>query len=327
MNIDLCFVPDQHPAQEKLPAVSGSSGHLVVEHIRPPGEEPDWPGRIFADSGLDYEECMHRYAAATRDRLVHTRTERSVDLDQPSVWRQATQARIERYKIKQQWKREDTAWKAAKAEWRNVRQAYQALTRSERQAQAYQTAQQAWETVRQKRQEALEKRKKDNETWHQHNREHQAASTNPAATCTWLAILVVTDNCTRQCLGLPLFRTGPKVTSVEVTTALQTILPDELQFLISDQGAHFRTKAFAQLTENADFVHIPVYRHRPESNGIAERFVLTLKAWLRNRSWQGADALLNHLVDFLPEYNDRPHQGLSIPGLSPNELANRIWLM
>jgi hypothetical protein len=26
-------------------------------------------------------------------------------------------------------------------------------------------------------------------------------------------------------------------------------------------------------------------------------------------------------------YNDRPHQGLGIPGLSPNEFADRIWLM
>jgi len=29
----------------------------------------------------------------------------------------------------------------------------------------------------------------------------------------------------------------------------------------------------------------------------------------------------------LLEYNDRPHQGLPIPGLSPNEYAKRIWLV
>lgn len=40
LNVDLCFVPEQHVAQEKLPAVSGSSGHLVVERIRATGEEP-----------------------------------------------------------------------------------------------------------------------------------------------------------------------------------------------------------------------------------------------------------------------------------------------
>jgi hypothetical protein len=26
-------------------------------------------------------------------------------------------------------------------------------------------------------------------------------------------------------------------------------------------------------------------------------------------------------------YNDRPHQGLALPGLSPNEFAARFWLM
>jgi len=30
---------------------------------------------------------------------------------------------------------------------------------------------------------------------------------------------------------------------------------------------------------------------------------------------------------FLLEYNDRPHQGLPLPGLSPNEFAKRIWLV
>lgn len=32
LNIDLCFVPEEHIAQDKLPAVSGSSEHLVIEH-------------------------------------------------------------------------------------------------------------------------------------------------------------------------------------------------------------------------------------------------------------------------------------------------------
>ena len=89
----------------------------------------------------------------------------------------------------------------------------------------------------------------------------------------------------------------------------------------------FRTHAFAQLVEEYGFIHVPVYRHRPESNGIAERFVLTLKAWLEDKSWQSAEGLQALLAMFQPEYNDRPHQGLGIPGLSPNEFANRVWLM
>ena len=33
------------------------------------------------------------------------------------------------------------------------------------------------------------------------------------------------------------------------------------------------------------------------------------------------------LIQFIEFYNDRPHQGAELDGLSPNEFANRIWLM
>jgi transposase InsO family protein len=63
------------------------------------------------------------------------------------------------------------------------------------------------------------------------------------------------------------------------------------------------------------------------SNGIAERFVRTLKEWLAARSWSGVEGLEPLLAQFAGEYNDRPHQGLGIPGLSPNEFAARFWLL
>jgi transposase InsO family protein len=329
INVDLCFVPETHVAQEKLPAVSGSSGHLVVERLQPSGEKPHWPGQVFAEAGLDYAEAMRRYAQATRDRLVQHQSERLPTLQEPSRWRQEWEGRAERYRVREQRKREELAWKAAKTAWHQTRQAYQALTRSERKERraAYQLAYQAWKTVRRQRQETLRQRQQENQTWHQSNQEIKAGLTAKAQARSWIAILVVTDNCTRQCLGLPIFRTGAKLTSEELVTALCTLLPEGLEFLISDQGAHFRSKALADLALEANFIHIPVYRHRPQSNGIAERFVLTLKDWLGNQSWQGADALSLLLPLFQPEYNDRPHQGLAIPGLSPNEFANRIWLM
>jgi transposase InsO family protein len=143
----------------------------------------------------------------------------------------------------------------------------------------------------------------------------------------WIAVLVVTDNCTRQCLGLPLFVAGSHVTAEMVVAALRVLLPANLQFLISDRGVHFTAQVFQQLATEANFVHVVIARHRPQSNGIAERFVRTIKEWLADKVWSSDQELLEFLGLFLPEYNDRPHQGLPIPGLSPNEFAKRYWLM
>jgi len=327
--VDLCFVPATHEAQEELPAVSGSSGRLVVGRSQAHRGEPHWPGQVLAQADLDYALAMRQYAEATRDRLLHGKRERALTVREPSPWQQTVQGQVERYRVRQRRRGEDAAWKAAKAERRRARQAYQTLPRAERRQQqaAWQVAEETWRQLRGQRQQTLVARQGENEAWHQRNGQRRASRREALERRSWLALLVVTDNCTRQCLGLPLFRAGPKLTSEELVRAFRALLPQELEFVISDQGVHFRTNAFAQLVEEYGFIHVPVYRHRPESNGIAERLVLTLKAWLEDKSWQAAEDLQALLAAFQPEYNDRPHQGLGIPGLSPNEFANRIWLM
>ena len=140
-------------------------------------------------------------------------------------------------------------------------------------------------------------------------------------------MLVVTDNCTRQCLWLPLFAAGAHVTAEASAATLRALLPAELQFLISDRGTHFTAQVLRQLAQEWGFVHVVIARHRPESNGIAERFVRTLKAWLAAHPWEDAPMLAALLARFRDEYNARPHQGVPLPGLSPNEFANRLWLL
>lgn len=124
-----------------------------------------------------------------------------------------------------------------------------------------------------------------------------------------------------------MFIAGARVTAEMVVEALRSLLPPELQFLISDRGTRFTAQVFQQLAQEADFIHVLIARHGPQSNGIAERFVRTLKEWLAIKSWSCAAELEQLIAEFIAQYNNRPHQGLPIPGLSPNEFANRIWLM
>jgi transposase InsO family protein len=128
-------------------------------------------------------------------------------------------------------------------------------------------------------------------------------------------------------VGLPLFVAGSKVTADMVVTALRALLPAELQFLISDRGVHFTAQVFAQLAHEEGFMHVVIARHRPESKGIAERFVRTLKEWLADKVWTTDQELAVLVAQFRADYNERPHQGLGIPGLSPDEFASRIWLL
>ena len=90
------------------------------------------------------------------------------------------------------------------------------------------------------------------------------------------------------------------------------------------QWSHFKANSFKKRFLSETFIHVFTARHRPQSNSIAERFVRTLKEWLEPRSWSNDQELAALLKQFHDEYNDRPHQGLATPGLSPNEFARRV---
>jgi len=330
-------VPANHDVAVKLPAVSGSSGRLVIERPAAPDEPHLYPGRIFADTSLDYTEAMLGFVAAsaeqsplaTEPETGEASVQTALKVQKRALKHAEAELRRTRRQRRQQRQQEDAAWRTLRherrgqqAERRHEAPVDRAAQRDERQAQDRQ-----WQQLRQQRQQQQKHRTDDDAQWRQHRQDlGQRLSALPIVTA-WIAILVITDNCTRQCLGLPLFVAGPHVTAELVAEALRTLLPPDLLFLISDRGVHFKAHVFRELMRSEEFIHVLIARHRPQSNGIAERFVRSLKEWLATQPWNNDDELAALLVEFIAHYNDRPHQGLAIPGLSPNEFAKRIWLM
>lgn len=321
-------MPASHEVAVKLPAVSGSSGRLVVERLKDE-QERQYPGRVFEEQSLEYAEAMRTFVAVSAQ--TKKPAEQPEDTEQTSAkafirrLRQAEERlRIQRRHTRDQRSQEDAAWKTLRQQHRQerVEMSQQRVRYGERKAWK-----ENWQTLRQHRRQLLEQRQQEDEAWRQHRQILRTQLAELPIVTRWIAILVMTDNCTRQCLGLPLFVAGANVTSEMIIAALRTLLPAKLQFVISDRGVHFTAQAFKDLARTEEFIHVEIARHRPQSNGIAERFVRTLKEWLATQSWKNDQELLTLLTEFRSEYNDRPHQGLAIPGLSPNEFANRIWLM
>jgi transposase InsO family protein len=316
----------------KLPAVSGSSGRLLVE--RPPSEDniAAWPGRIFENLELPYADAMLAFVATAQERasqpasLADTAANGSLAAEKRTLGRSEAQLRDARRQVRAQRQLEDAAWQAARGAHRAAAPADQVRPKvARRSANAARTAQ--WRALRDQRRATLAARQPDDAAWRQARLELRQCWSALPVVSAWIAILVIVDNCTRQCWGLPLFVAGPKVTAAMIVEALGRLLPPELQFLITDRGTHFTANAFQTLVLSEAFSHVLIARHRPQSNGIAERFVRTLKEWLADKAWLDDQALATLLPQFLAEYGDRPHQGLAMPGLSPNEFAQRIWLM
>jgi len=304
-----------------------------VERPKPEADQQHWPGQIFANPEFGYEEAMQAYVAATQDRSSHTRTEKVAKggrkSEKQALWRADQALREERYQVRERRKEEDAVWRAFRKQFILEKDAFRALAKAERRKQrkAREAREQWWQTAWDQRRVSLEVRPQEDAQWRARRQQLRESAVEAFTVQAWFAILVMTDNCTRQCVGLPLFVAGPKVTAEMVVQALAALLPPELQYLISDQGIHFRNAALAQLAKRLDFIWVPIARHRAQSNGIAERFVRTLKEWLADQKWRSSEELAVLLGEFMPEYNARPHQGLPIPGLSPDEFAKRLWLM
>ena len=442
INVDLAFVPVSHEAERKLPAVSGSSGRLVVERVAEDSEDaPQWPGRVFEDKSLSYEEAMESFAAASagnskdsQSGALDSSEDATIKAQKKAIHQEEEALRIERRQIREQRKQEDSQWTALREQRRAQKAAIdthkQTPAQIHRDSESFEvttTAQsdvaanfsedegaassevlvlpnskppskcagdadvavsatndtpqilsqitktpestmsvrpvsgeesslvqttdslkpdapansikeqtipvdtsassitdEQWKEQRDKRRAKIAQRQNEDEQWREKRKSIRERLAELPIITNWFAVLVIIDNCTRVCYGLPLFFTGAKVTAEEVVNALECLLPPELMFLISDRGVHFRAKVFEALAERKEFLHAFTARHRPQSNGIAERFVRTFKEWLADKTWSSEEELHTLLSEFKAMYNDRPHQGIPMPGLSPNKYAERI---
>jgi len=301
-----------------LPAVSGSSGRLIIGPPKDAVTEHTWPGQVFEDPALDYTTARHAFVAASiPEAQPGAPPATSGQAEQGSRREQRRQLRWETLALRDARRQTRIQRKNEDAAWRTLRQ----------QRGDAAIPNETWPRLRTQRNAELAQRQQTDATWRQQRQQLRERWAQLPLVTVWIAILVITDNCTRQSLGLPLFVAGPKVTAELIAEALRALLPPELHFLISDRGTHFTASAFRQLALSQEFIHVLIARHRPESNGIAERFVRTLKEWLADKVWTSDEQLAELLSQFIAEYNDRPHQGLALPGLSPNEFARRIGLL
>ena len=274
---------------------------------------------------------MKAYAELRRTQKRRGRKPKQPISPERAAWRSGVE------ELRAQRRRHRQAVKASDAEWRKFRQvrlqqkaAWRALSPSEKRQQRARHAaeEECWRRDRDARRVEMAERQKVDLAW----REARQALCAEEARCkemtqpvtAWLAILVIIDNCTRQCLGLPIFQEGVHVTAELVVSALSHFLPPGLQFVISDNGSHFRSDAFALLAQEAGYLHVRIAPYRARTNGIAERFVRTLKEGLEELGWSVPDEVPSLLERLLDDYNDRPHQGRELAGLSPNEYANRL---
>jgi hypothetical protein len=61
---------------DEIPAVSSSSGRLIVWQPQVDVDEREWPGRVFEGPALLYEEAMLDFAAASQAQKNQPESER-----------------------------------------------------------------------------------------------------------------------------------------------------------------------------------------------------------------------------------------------------------
>ncbi|XP_049276050.1 uncharacterized protein K02A2.6-like [Rhipicephalus sanguineus] len=123
-------------------------------------------------------------------------------------------------------------------------------------------------------------------------------------------LLIVVDAHTKWIEALPVSQAN----SHSTVEALRTIfsrfgIP---RTVVSDNGTPFTVREFERFMERNGIAHIRTPPYHPQSNGLAERAVRTIKDGLKK---MGGTCLITSLARVLCNYRNAPHQ----EGLSPSE--------
>ena len=216
-----------HQAKVTLPAVSGSSGKLVIQHPKTEPVFADYPGAVFADESLSYPEAMKQFVAASEAKLI----DREIDTqNSEAVQRRAdkralrqeegalkadsdalSSMRAKRRQQRQRRQQEDAAFESLKAERRAQQQRRKAQIEKNQRPQwgSKKAADEQWKAIRLgrcsgielpwQRQAQIQQRQQENQQWRKQRESLRLRTDKLSIITAWIAILVITDNCTRQC--------------------------------------------------------------------------------------------------------------------------------
>ncbi len=278
----------------------------VAENIENSVPEENRGTQVIANSQVDEQDSV-------KARHLQLRQQEKVLQDQ-------------RRKLRNQRKLEDQAWKILREERQKETAIFQMLSSNEKRAKRIEkeAKDRIWSEKKHVRSQQLKQRKVEDQTYRIERDQVRQQKGQLPPIRDWIAVLVIVDNLTRQCLGVPMFVAGANITAKMVCDGFAALLPPNLQYLITDRDKRFRACVVESLAEHRCFKQVLLAPHRPQSNGIAERFVKTLKGHLVDYSWQSPRELNELLLSFENYYNNRPHQGKELKGLSPNEFASRF---
>ena len=103
------------------------------------------------------------------------------------------------------------------------------------------------------------------------------------------------------------------ITFLKAITAYYNALGVTVTRIMTDNGACYRSKAFAKACRRLGLKHLFTKPYTPQTNGKAERFIQTaLREWAYARSYQTSSQRSDELPVWLHRYNwHRPHSSLA----------------